>query len=126
MGTDNQVMINYILCLDSIFNEDGVTHSVVNDVVHDVEVADSMDSHCSVVSLVDCITFYERFRNCSYNMEMDWISAEFESLANVVKFRVKDSSDARFIFRVMDHDMCAVLVFSRRLRVSLVLHISCQ
>jgi hypothetical protein len=126
MGTDNQVMVNYILCLDSIFNEDGMTHSIVDDVVHDVEVADSMDSHCSVVSLVDCITFYERFGNCSNNMEMDWVSAEFESLADVVKFRVKDPSNARFIFGVMDHDMRAVLVFSRRLRVSLVLHISCQ
>jgi len=53
-------VVNNILCLDSIFNEDGVTHSVVDYVVHDVEVADGMDSNCPVVSLVDCITFYYR------------------------------------------------------------------
>ena len=54
-------MVDYILCLYSIFNEDGVTHSVVDDVVHDVEVADSVDGHCSVVGLVNCIAFYQRF-----------------------------------------------------------------
>jgi hypothetical protein len=53
-------VVNNILCLDSIFNEDGVTHSVVDYVVHDVEVADGMDGNCPVVSLVDCITFYYR------------------------------------------------------------------
>lgn len=57
---------------------------------------------------------------------MDWISAKFESLANIEEFRVKDSSNARFIFGVMDHDVCTVLVLSRGFRVSLILHISRQ
>ena len=126
MSSDNQVVVNYIFCLDSIFDKDGVTHSVVDDVVYDVEVADSMDSHCSVVSLVDCITFYQRFRNCSDDVEMNWISTEFECLPNVEEFCIEDPSNAGFIFRVMYHDVGTIKIFRRGFRVALVLHVSCQ
>jgi hypothetical protein len=47
-------------------------------------------------------------------------------LANVEEFCVEDSSNTRFIFGVMDHDVCTVLVLSRSFRVSLILHISRQ
>ena len=85
---DNQVAVDYILGLGRIFNEDGVAHDIVCNVVEHIEVVDAVDGHSSVVGLMDRVAFNNRLSHTSDHVEMDWISTQLKSLAHIVELCV--------------------------------------
>ena len=52
---NDEIVLDQVLGLSGIFDEDGVAHSVVGDVVLDAQVVDAMDGHSSVESMMDGI-----------------------------------------------------------------------
>lgn len=50
---DSQVVEKVVLSLNGIFNEKGVTHSGIGNVVHNSQVVHSMNSAGTIVSIVD-------------------------------------------------------------------------
>ena len=108
---DDQVTIDDVISLNRIFNEDRMAHSIVNYVVYYVEILDGVNSHCAIVSLMDRITLHQRLRDSTDDVEMNRISAEFESLANIKELNVKDTSNTGLVLREVEHDVSAILIF---------------
>ena len=88
-----------------------MAHSIVNYVVYDVEILDVVNSHCAIVSLMDRITLNQRLRDSTDDVEMNRISAEFKSLANIKELNVKDTSNTGLVLREVEHDVSAILIF---------------
>ena len=103
-----------------------MAHSVVDDVLNDIEVAYCMDSHSSVVSLMNRIAFNNRLCNCAYQVEMDRVSSKLEGLADICELYVHYSADTCLIARCVQHDVGTIFVFGRCLGVASVLNISGQ
>lgn len=123
-SADDEIVLDDVLRFDSIFNEDVVAHRVVNDVVLDREILNSVDSHCSVISLMNGIALDQRLSHCADNMEMDGVSAQLERLADIKELCVQNSTDTGLVFWVVNHDVRAVLILRGCLRVSLVFYVS--
>ena len=58
------------------------------------------------------------------HVEMDWVTAQDESLSDVVKLDTIDTSGCSLIARGVHDNDGTILVVCRRLLISLVLHIS--
>lgn len=87
-------MIVNILGLGSILNEEGVTHSVIGDVVEHSEVVDSVSGHSTVVGLMDRVTLDIGLVDGSDHVEMNWVATKFESLTHILEFDILNSSNA--------------------------------
>jgi hypothetical protein len=57
-------------------------------------------------------------------VEVDRISAQLKCLADVEEFSVKNAPDARFVFRVVNHDVSTVLILWGSFRIALILNVS--
>jgi len=125
-GTHDQIVLDDVLCLNSILNEDVMAHSVVNNIVFNCEVRHGVDSDSSVVSLMDGVTLDQRLGNSADDVEVDRVSSQLECLTNIEEFSVKNASNARFIFRVVDHDVRTVLILRGSLWITLILNVSCE
>ena len=82
---DDQVVFDQILGLDGILDEDGVTHSVVSNVVLDTEVVHTVDGDSSVESVMDGVIAHVRVVDSANHVEMNWIRAKNEGLTNIEK-----------------------------------------
>jgi len=91
--SNGQIVIVDILCLSSIFNEEGMTHGVIGDVVEHSEVVNSMSGHSTVVGLVDSVTTHVRLVHSSNHMVMEGVATKLEGLTNILEFDVLDSSN---------------------------------
>ena len=65
LGKDCQVTIKVVLCLNCIFNEEGMAHCVISYVMNDSQEADSMNSACSVERLMNCVSLDVGFSDCT-------------------------------------------------------------
>jgi len=50
---EDQIVFDQVLAFDSIFNEDGVTHGVVGNVVLDTKVVNTVNCHSTVEGVMD-------------------------------------------------------------------------
>jgi hypothetical protein len=125
-GSHDQIVLDDVLSLDSILKEDVMAHSVVNNIVFNCEVRHGGDSDSSVVRLMDGVTLDQRLRNSADGVEVDWVSTKLECLTNIEEFSVKNASNARLIFRVVEHDVRAVLIRRRSYWITLILNVSCE
>jgi len=55
---DHQIVHDYVLGFNRVFDKDVVPHSVVDDIFLNSEVGDSVNCHCAVVCLVDGISLH--------------------------------------------------------------------
>lgn len=55
----NKVVLDDVLGLDCVFNEDVVTHSIVNNVVLNRKIRNSVNSHCTIIALMNGIALHE-------------------------------------------------------------------
>ena len=60
--------------LETVFNEEGMSHVVIGNIVHDGQMMDTMNCHSSVESVIYRALFDIRLSNVSNHMEMNWIS----------------------------------------------------
>ena len=81
-GIENQVVLNEVLALNSIFNEDCVAHSVIANVVLDTEVVNTMNCHSSVERVMDSVVTHVRLVDGTNHMEMNGVRSKDESLAD--------------------------------------------
>ena len=51
----NQVALDQVFGLNRVFDKDGVTHSVISNIVLNTKVVDAMDSHGSVERVMDSV-----------------------------------------------------------------------
>jgi len=103
-GHDNEIVCDVILLLNSILNEDVVTLGVVNHIVRNPQVVSSMHCESSIERSVGCETFAVRFVHSSNHVEMNGISANFESLTDFIKFNVLQTSNEGVIsFRMKEY-----------------------
>ena len=79
---EDQVVLNEILALNSIFNEDCVAHSVIGDVVLDAQVVHSVDCHSSVERVMDSVVTHVRLVDGTNHMKMNGVRSKDESLAD--------------------------------------------
>ena len=126
LGKDCQVTIKVVLCLNCIFNEEGMAHCVISYVMNDSQEADSMNSACSVERLMNCVSLDVGFSDCSDKMEMNGISTKLESLPNIVELNILNSSDDSLTTVSMNHHVSTVLVLKSSFRVSLVNYVPCE
>jgi hypothetical protein len=103
-----------------------VAHSLVDDIVLDGKAVNSMDCGSSVVGLVDSITPDIRSGHITNHMEMDWILSYFEGLSTVKELGITYSSLRGVITVRVKHDSSSILVWLRKIWVSLILNISGQ
>lgn len=96
---NDQVTIVNVVGLNSIFNEECVTKDIVGNVLHNAEVVDSVGRHCTVVGLMNGVTFDVGLVNSTDHVEMNRVPAELESLSDVGKLDVGNTTDCRFITR---------------------------
>ena len=71
----DQVAFDCVLGFCGIVHKDSVAHRVINNVVLHAQVMDSVNSHCPVKGLVDCIVFNVRLVHCPNHVEIYRVSA---------------------------------------------------
>lgn len=120
----DQVSIDQIFSLCSVFNEDSVSHDVVGHVVLDGQVVNAVQSRSTVVRLVNGVVPNVRFGHCANHMVVDRIATKFERLADIKELAVLDLTDDGFVTRRSHHDMSTVLVERRSFWVASKLDIS--
>ena len=54
---NNKVVLDQVVSLDSVLDENAMSHLLVDDIVHELQLVDCMDCDASVVTLVDCHIF---------------------------------------------------------------------
>ena len=113
MHRDDEIVLNQVLRLNTVFDENSVAHHVINHVVLDPQVTRSMDRNGSVVCRPDGVASDVRIVEDAELVEVDRISSLQASLSGVSELDVLDSADcgARSVaLKLMEHDMCAVTV----------------
>ena len=88
----NQVVINVVLCLNSILNEDSVSLSIISNVIFNSKVVGTMKSEGSVVAIMDSVVLGIRLMDSTDHVEMDSVSSDLEGLPYVMEFNSVDSS----------------------------------
>ena len=79
----NKVTLDEVLFFNSIFNEDYMTFDIKSDIVYKSHVMSSVQSESSVETLMCTKTFAVRFVNSTDHVEVNCISSNFESLADI-------------------------------------------
>ena len=74
-GLDDKVILQSVLGLGSVLNEDGVAHSVIGDVVLNLQVVNTMDSHSSVEGMVNGVVSHIGVVDSANHMEMNRVAA---------------------------------------------------
>jgi hypothetical protein len=97
LGLHNQVAFDQVVGFGSIFNENGVTHGVVRNIVLNGEIVDSVESDGSVVSLMDGITLSIRVVDSPDHMEMNGVTTKLEGLTYIGEFAVFDFTNQRLV-----------------------------
>jgi hypothetical protein len=96
---NNQVILDQILSLSSVFNKDSVAHGIVGNVIDDLEIVHSMESDGTIVSLMDSVIPGIGLVNCSNHMEMNGVATQLESLTHICEFNVFNLANDRLISR---------------------------
>jgi hypothetical protein len=90
---NRQVTVIDTLRLNTIFNEERVTHSVVSNILLDSEVMDSVSCHSTIVGVMDRITLDKRSMHSTDHMEVNGISPKLEGLTCLCALDVVNPSD---------------------------------
>ena len=100
--------------LDTIFQEIGVSHDVVGNVVFYEEVVNSMNSDGTVESVMDTAATYVRARHIPVKMEMNRVATQPEGLTCVSDLYVTDTTFDKLLILVLgkQHDLCTKLIAS--------------
>ena len=69
-----------------------MAHRVVSNVSLNCQIVDSVESACSVVSVMDGIVFNVRLCYSTNHMEVEWISTKLECLTDLCELNVFNSS----------------------------------
>ena len=72
---DNKIVFDEVLRLCTVFDEDGMSHSVVSHVVLDPQVMYTMDGHGTIEGVMDGIVTHVRRVHCADHMEMNGITS---------------------------------------------------
>ena len=70
-----------------------MTHGVEGEIIDDPQVVNSMNGHCSIVSVMDRVMSDIRFVDSANHVEVDGVAAELESLPHISEFNVLNSSN---------------------------------
>jgi len=97
LGLHNQVAFDQVVGFGGIFNENGVTHRVVRNVVLNGEIVDSVECDSSVVSLMDGVTLSIRVVDCADHMEMNGVTTKLEGLTDIGEFTVFNFTNQRLV-----------------------------
>ena len=71
------------MCLDTIFDEEGMTHVIVCDILLNRKMMYSMNGYSTVEGIVNSALFDVRFAYISNHMEIDRIATEGKCLTCV-------------------------------------------
>jgi hypothetical protein len=74
------------MCLNSIFNENVVTHGTERNVVVNSQVSGSVNSNSSVETLMDSVLSDVRVMNSTNHVHVERISSKLEGLTYVCEF----------------------------------------
>jgi len=106
----NKVSMNLVVSLNCVLDEDIVTHSVVDDIVSNSEIACTVHGEGSVETGIDGVSNDVGLVHVTDHMEMDGISTQLESLSHVAELNIAQASLERVITDGMEEDSCSVLV----------------
>lgn len=109
---NNQIAFDEVSCLGSILDEDSVSHGVIGNIVLHAKVMDSVDGHCPIESVMDSIVPHVGRVYSTDHVEVNWVRAKDEGLANIVKLDTVDSGGRGLITWGVHDDHCTVLVIS--------------
>ena len=96
---NDQIVLNQVLRLSSIFNEDSVAHRVISYVVLDSEVVDTVNCDCTVEGVMDGIISHIRRVHCANHMEVNRVATKDEGLADIGELDAIDSCSSGFVSR---------------------------
>ena len=85
-----QVVLNHVIGLDAVFQEDGATHHVKDDVMLDEDFMRAVNVDGAVERAVDGAAEHVRAGHAAVQVEVDGISAQTERLAGVRHLHVLD------------------------------------
>lgn len=121
-----KIMVIIVICLNSVLDEERVTHSVVSNVFFDSKIVNTMGGYSSIIWVVNCVTYYVGFVNISYHMEMNRVTAKLKGLTNVLHFDIANVTYTWIISRWGHHNVSSVLVNWGGFGVTSKENISCQ
>jgi len=84
LDLDRQVVVINVLGLSCIFNEEGVAHCIKCHIVSHSKVVNSVSGHSAIVSLMNGVASDVGFVHGADHVEMDWVTAKFESLTHIL------------------------------------------
>mmetsp|Transcript_468 Transcript_468/g.710 ORF Transcript_468/g.710 Transcript_468/m.710 type:complete len:709 (+) Transcript_468:3585-5711(+) len=120
----DQVTLNQVLALDSIFDEDGVAHGVIGDVVLDTQVVDTVDGSRAVERVVDGVVAHVGLVHGTNHVEVNRVGAQDESLADHGQLNAINTANSGLIARRVADDNSTVLVVRGVLGVTLELDVT--
>ena len=92
-------MNEFVACLSCVLYEVGVAFRMECHIIFDVQAMHSMNSHRSVVGVMDCVATDVALPRETNHMEVNGISTQFECLSHTSEFCVLYSTDRGLITR---------------------------
>jgi len=73
-----------VISLDSVFNEESMSHSVVGNIIFNCKIVNSVCCDSSIVGVMNSVTNNIRFIDISNHVEVNWVATELESLTYIL------------------------------------------
>ena len=83
--------------LKTVFDEEGMAHVFVRNVVHDGQVMYTMNCNSSIEGMVYCALLDIRLTDVSNHMEMNWIPTKSKCLTSIEKLEIFNASHGGLI-----------------------------
>ena len=112
MHRDDEIVLNQVLRLNTVFDENSVAHHVINHIILDCQSMRSVDRNSSVVCSPDGVASDVRRVEEAHLVEVNWISSLHESLSAVSQLDMLNSSDCGSITIIRMQHYVRAVVFS--------------